>query len=137
NGAPQQQQGQAAQVAPNVVEAVGRREPLLVQLKKVQPPDFDGRSNDPIEAQGWFKTIESTLNMMELTDNEKVKCASFCLTMDAKVWWESVERKHNVNEMTWVQFTEEFNEKYFNANITREHWDQLNDIRQGNMTVTE
>lgn len=109
-------------VVPAVAEPVVHREPLLIQLKKVWPPDFEG-SIDPIVAQGWFKTIESTLNRMGLTDNEKVLWISFCLTMDARIWWESMEIKYNVDEMTWAQFTDEFHEQYFNANITREHWD--------------
>ena len=48
---------------------------------------------------------------MGLSDNEKVKCASFSLTMDVKIWWESMELKYNVDEMTWAQFTDEFNDQ--------------------------
>ena len=61
--------------------------------------DFDG-SKDTLVAQGWFKTTESMMNGMELSDNEKVKCVSFSLTMDTRIWWESMELKYNANEMT-------------------------------------
>ena len=39
--------------------------------------------------------------------------------------------------MTWAQFTEEFNECFFNATIMAEYWDQLNSLQQGTMTVAE
>ncbi|GMN31244.1 hypothetical protein TIFTF001_049669 [Ficus carica] len=44
-----------------------------------------------------------------LTENEKVKCASYCLMDDARIWWEGI----------------------------KEHYDEFNNFRQGNLSVTE
>ena len=66
---------------------------------------------------------------MELSDNEKVKCASYNLMMDDKIGWETVQLKYDVNQMAWVQFTEEFNEHFLSAIITAEYWDQLNSMQ--------
>ena len=52
---------------------VTQRKPLLITWKKVGPADFDG-SMDPLVAQGWFKTTESMMRGMGLSNNEKVKC---------------------------------------------------------------
>ena len=79
--------------------------------KKARPTDVDG-SIVPLVAYGWFKTTESMMNGMRLSDNENVKCVSFGLTMDARIWWESMELKYNVDEMTWAQFTYEFNDQF-------------------------
>ena len=35
--------------------------------------------------QRWFKTTETIMEGMELSDNEKVKCASYNLMMDDKI----------------------------------------------------
>ncbi|WP_216668077.1 hypothetical protein, partial [Proteus mirabilis] len=67
---------------------------------RVRAPEFDGSSNDPIEAQGWFKTIENILNLMALTDNKMVRCTSYCLIKDARIWWETVEMKRDIANMT-------------------------------------
>lgn len=50
--------------------------------------------------------------------------------MGAMIRWGSVEIKYNVNEMTWAQFTDEFNEYYFNVKINREYWDQFNNLQR-------
>ena len=99
-----------------VATLVVRHEPLLILWKKARPIDFDG-VGDPLIAQGSFKTTETIMEGMELFDNEKVKCASYSLTMYVRVWWETVQFKYDVNQMTWTQFTEEFNECFFNATI--------------------
>ena len=72
-----------------VAAPAARREPLLILWKKARLADFDG-SGDPLTAQGWFKTTENMMEGMELSDNEKVRCASYSLTMDARIWWETV-----------------------------------------------
>ena len=74
---------------------------------------------------------------LELTDNEKVRCTSFSLTMDARIWWETMEGKYDIETMTWAEFTAEFNERFFNANLTNEYWRKLENLQQGSMTVTE
>ena len=62
----------------------------------MRPTDFDG-SGDPLTAQGLFKTTENMMEGMELSDNEKVRCVSYSLTMDARIWWETVQLKYNVS----------------------------------------
>ena len=64
-------------------------EPLLIFWKKARQADFDG-ARDPLITQGWFKTTETIMEDMELSYNKKVKCASYSLTIDAKIWWETM-----------------------------------------------
>ena len=71
--------------------------------------------------QEWFKTTETITKGMELSDNEKVKCASYSLAMDARIWWKIMLLKYDVNQMMWAQFTEDFNEHFFNVVITVEY----------------
>ena len=66
-----------------------RHEPLFILWKKVKPTDFDG-IGDPLIPHGWFNSTETIMEGMELSNNEKVKCASYCLTIDAMIWRETV-----------------------------------------------
>ena len=67
--------------------------------KRVKAGDFD-RAAEPLVAQGWFKTIVSLMVGLDLTDNEKVRCASCSLTIDARIWWETLEGKYDIETMT-------------------------------------
>ena len=66
------------------VQAATNHEPLYLRFKRMKPKEFSG-STDPLVAQGWVKSIELVLNFMGLTENEKVKCASYCLMGDARI----------------------------------------------------
>ncbi|CAH9081843.1 unnamed protein product [Cuscuta europaea] len=112
-----------------------RQEPLMITWRKIKPTDFEG-GPDPLAAQGWLKTVEGIANGLELADNDKVRCASYSLTMDARIWWETVETRYNITQMTWEQFKEEFTNQYFNASVTRRYRDELQSLRQGTMDVT-
>ena len=77
---------------------------------------------------------------MELLDwpgVEKIKCASFCLTGDARMWWEQVKAKRIVNQMTWSDFETEFFEEFFHMRVTNKHYDKFMEFRQGNLSVDE
>ncbi|GMN32634.1 hypothetical protein TIFTF001_046615 [Ficus carica] len=95
------------------VQAATNHEPLYLRFKRMKPKEFND-STDPLVAQGWLKSIELVLNFMDLTDNEKVKCASYCLMDDARIWWEGIELSRDISQMTWEDFVQEFNEQYFN-----------------------
>ncbi|GMN30853.1 hypothetical protein TIFTF001_046458 [Ficus carica] len=118
------------------VQVATNNEPLYLRFKRMEPKEFNG-STDPLVAQGWLKSIELVLNFMDLTDNEKVKCASYCLMDDARIWWEGIELSRDISQMIWEDFVQEFNEQYFNMSVTREHYDEFNNFRQGNLSVTE
>ncbi|GMN52031.1 hypothetical protein TIFTF001_021177 [Ficus carica] len=53
------------------------------------------------------------------------------------IWWEGIELSRDISQMTWEDFVQEFNEQYFNMSVTREHYDEFNNFRQGNLSVTE
>ncbi|KAL5553902.1 hypothetical protein UlMin_041303 [Ulmus minor] len=58
------------------------REPLYARFGKMKPTEFAG-STDPLEAEEWLSSIETILDFMRLTDQERVSCASFMLKKDA------------------------------------------------------
>ncbi|KAL5577023.1 hypothetical protein UlMin_018722 [Ulmus minor] len=102
----------------------------------MKPTEFVG-SSDPLEAEEWLSSIETILEFMELSDREKVMCASYMLRKDARYWWESVKLRRNVPTMTWGEFVGEFNQKYYNQAAMRAKQKEFLNLKQGNMTVIE
>ncbi len=94
-------------------------------------------STNPIEADNWLIDIQVILNFLRLNDQEKVICASFVLKKDARLWWETVEIRRDVTQMTWEDFVEEFKERYFNTDDMETQQDEFYNFRQGNLTVAE
>ncbi|KAL5537969.1 hypothetical protein UlMin_045686 [Ulmus minor] len=88
-------------------------EPLYERFRKQGPPTFEG-SNDPLAAEEWLRNIERILDFMKLSDQERIMCATYKLTKDARYWWE-----------------------YFNPTMLLSKEAEFNNIQQGNMTVDE
>ena len=112
------------------------QEPLFERFRRMKPPEFEG-STDPLEAEEWLTSLQIILNFMNLTEQEKVLCTSYMLKKDARYWWETVVLRRNVMAMTWNEFLGEFNEKYYNIVCMRTQQNEFNDLKQGNMSVTE
>ena len=67
---------------------------------KFDPPTFKG-TKDPIEADNWLKEIERLFRAMEVSDGQRVILAVFVLKGNALEWWESTERTHGREVITW------------------------------------
>ncbi|KAL5545016.1 hypothetical protein UlMin_008800 [Ulmus minor] len=111
-------------------------EPLYARFGKMKPTEFAGSTN-PLEAEEWLSSIETILEFMRLTDQERVSCASFMLKKDARHWWATVKVTRDVTEMTWADFVSEFNQKYYKSAILRAQQDEFMNLKQGSMTVIE
>ncbi|GMN34272.1 hypothetical protein TIFTF001_048342 [Ficus carica] len=111
-------------------------EELYDSFRRMKAPEFEGSTN-PIEADNWLIDLQVILNFLRLSDQEKVTCASFVLRKDARLWWETVQIRRNVTQMTWEDFVKEFKEKYFNIEVMEAQQDELNSFHQGNLSVAE
>ncbi|XP_024028693.1 uncharacterized protein LOC112093782 [Morus notabilis] len=94
-------------------------------------------STDPLEAEEWLTSLQTILDFMNLTEQEKVLCASYVLKKDARYWWETVVIRRNVAMMTWNEFLGEFNAKYYDTVGLRAQQNEFNNLKQGDMTVME
>ncbi|GMN24879.1 hypothetical protein TIFTF001_050351 [Ficus carica] len=102
----------------------------------MKAPEFEGSTN-PIDADNWLIDLQVILNFLRLSDQEKILCASFVLKKDARLWWETVQIRWDVTQMTWEDFVDEFKEKYFNIEDMEAQQDELSNFRQGNLSVAE
>lgn len=115
---------------------VVRQEAYLIQWQRLRPEKFSGNC-EAWDAQAWFKTMESMIELLDWPEHEKVKCVSFCLTGDARMWWDRVKVKRPVNQMSWADFETEFFEEFFHTRVTSRHYDEFTEFRQGDLTVEE
>ncbi|KAM6586669.1 hypothetical protein CsatA_009274 [Cannabis sativa] len=113
-----------------------RHELLAERFRKQHPPEFEG-GIDPVVAEEWISRIESILQMLRVDGNDRVKCASYMLRKDARIWWEVVEQTKDVDTMNWDDFKRVFNEKYYNSAVLAEKVDEFTGLVQGSLTVTE
>ncbi len=59
------------------------------------------------------------------------------LKKDARLWWETVEIRRDITQMTWEDFVEEFKERYFNTDDMETQQDEFYNFRQGSLSVAE
>ncbi|GMN54115.1 hypothetical protein TIFTF001_023248 [Ficus carica] len=111
-------------------------EELYDKFRRMKAPEFEGSTN-PIEADNRLIDLQVVLNFLRLNDQEKVLYASFMLRKDARLWWETVQIRRDVTQMTWEDFMEEFKEKYFNTEVMEAQQDEFDKFRQENLSVAE
>ena len=109
---------------------------LFERFRRMRAPEFEG-STDPLVADEWISEIKTIFNFMNITEQEKVICASFVMKKDARYWWETVATRRDVRTMTWDDFLEEFTKKYFNMRAMNVQQKEFAELKQGSMTVTE
>ena len=90
---------------------------------------------DPFDAKEWINSTENLFDFMQLNEREKVSCASYMLKKDARIWWDVVKYTRDITQMTWVDFLEEFNNKYYNVSILAAKVIEFSNLWQGNLPV--
>ncbi|GMN65136.1 hypothetical protein TIFTF001_034208 [Ficus carica] len=109
-GIPRNPEVLIAPVAPAGMQAVPpmvREDVLYERFRRMKAPEFEGLM-DPIEADNWLIDIQVILDLMGLTEQEKVLYASFALKKDARHWWRTVQLRRDVTNMSWQDFVKEF-----------------------------
>ena len=125
-----------APIAVPPVPLVRTPEEVYDKFRRMKAPEFEGSTN-PIEADNWLVDLQVILNFLRLDDRERVLCASFMLKKDARLWWETVQIRRDVSQMTWEDFVDEFKEKYFNTEVMETQQDEFTNFRQDNLSVAE
>ncbi|XP_060961841.1 uncharacterized protein LOC133032040 [Cannabis sativa] len=112
------------------------RDSVFERFVKLQPPTFLG-GTDIIKAEQWMSTITRILDNMGVTGTERVNCAAFMLQDHARVWWDIVGQTRDVNAMTWDEFKNLFEEKFYNIAVRTSHMEDFVKLTQGKMSVAE
>ena len=68
---------------------------MYERFRRLKPEEFEG-SNDPVIVEEWLNSMQIILDFLNLTDQDRVRCATFLLKRDARYWWETVKLRRNV-----------------------------------------
>ncbi|XP_073061898.1 uncharacterized protein [Primulina eburnea] len=74
---------------------------------------------------------------MELQDADIVRCATFLLTGDARLWWESASVSVKLQTLTWNRFNKVFYSKYFSEEVRSRLTREFMSLRQGDSSVAD
>ncbi|XP_059654269.1 uncharacterized protein LOC132300986 [Cornus florida] len=107
------------------------------QFVKLMPTVFEG-SPDPLITYSFMDRVEKHINAMNLaTDKLKITLATYNFIGDAEIWWKTISHTHDLDTMLYDTFKKLYYEKYFPAPKRRELKKELDELKQGIMTVTE
>ena len=90
----------------------GGHAPIFKQFMGFKPADYKG-STDPMVAEEWMRSMETIFEFMQISNVERVRCASFMFKDDARIWWQGAKTTLDLNTVSWEQFKEVFYGKYF------------------------
>ncbi|KAK8951621.1 hypothetical protein KSP39_PZI004098 [Platanthera zijinensis] len=107
---------------------------------RLDAPSFDGRL-DPKAFSDWLLDMDHYFEWYDMSDERCVRFAKMKLTGQAKVFWISVERALGRDGYypiaRWDEMKERLKEKYLPASYRDQLFEQLQNLRQGSLTVAE
>ncbi|XP_077223035.1 uncharacterized protein LOC143856655 [Tasmannia lanceolata] len=107
------------------------------QFRDYHPSEFTG-SGDPLVADHWLTEVEGIFAVMECSNIQKIRFASFLLKGEAGVWWRTMIQNYPaVLSGTWGQFKSRFNEQFFPKRIRIQLAGQFAELKQGALTVAQ
>ncbi|XP_047333618.1 uncharacterized protein LOC124937402 [Impatiens glandulifera] len=108
----------------------------IEQFMSFKPADFKG-STDPIISKEWMQSMETIFEFMQITEAERVRCATFMLKDDARIWWQGAKVALDLNTITWREFKEVFYGKYFTLSTRNKLTREFLEIKQGDASIAD
>ncbi|XP_073129392.1 uncharacterized protein [Henckelia pumila] len=81
--------------------------------------------------------METAFEFMQITDADRLRCATYMFCDDARVWWNGSKAALNLTTLTWNGFKDVFYGKYFIVSTRTRLTREFLKIRQGNMSMAE
>ena len=103
-----------AQVPGNREE--NRRMIILRELLRQSPPTFQGSSN-PLDVDRWIRRVTKVFDGLGVAEDFKVGLTTYLFDGEVDHWWESVKRRRDISALTWGEFVQIFQNKYFLKSI--------------------
>ena len=85
--------------ADNVVTLVR----IVKSMRELRCEPFLGELDAEIAGR-WLRTIEDTLDQMQVTEGLRVNCAAYLLSDRARSWWDKVRSRRPTESWTWAEF---------------------------------
>ena len=74
---------------------------LLSRFLRFNPPRFKGEPDDR-QAESWLSEVEKIFRVLNYTEEQRVRYATFLLDEATHNWWRIVEQRWWRNEMEWT-----------------------------------
>jgi hypothetical protein len=90
-----------------------------------------------MDADGWLKSVEKKLQVVQYNKHEKVLLASHQLSGPAVDWWNAYVEAHEKPEsINWLEFRTAFHAHHFPQGVIKLK-KEFQDLKQGSMSVNE
>ncbi|XP_075475885.1 uncharacterized protein LOC142514631 [Primulina tabacum] len=121
-----------------LTQKVGGMQLIISQFQELRPPKFFGNESGE-KAAGWLKSINHLFNLLEYSQDIKLKLAIYQLKDRAQLWWEATEEamKDSGEIITWDAFRAHFTQEYASPSYYAAKEEEFNQLVQGNKPVVE
>ncbi|XP_041009398.1 uncharacterized protein LOC121253450 [Juglans microcarpa x Juglans regia] len=112
---------------------------MFEQFNRTHLPTIDGRG-DSNAAEDWIQDIEEIFNVLECTDQQKVRFAAFKWIGEAKRWWNSekaIREADATGVVSWPRFKQNFFDRFFSKAVQKARGREFTNLVQGTMTVRQ
>jgi hypothetical protein len=79
---------------------------LQGELRKLNPPSFEGERERKDDAEAWFLGLRIYFQLHNYSSNMEARIATYHLHGKAATWWDQLKQVEHVNEsrISWKQF---------------------------------
>ncbi|XP_073018003.1 uncharacterized protein [Primulina eburnea] len=121
-----------------LTQKVGGMQLIISQFQELRPSKFFGNESGE-KAASWLKSINHLFNLLEYSQDIKLKLAIYQLKDRAQLWWEATEEamKDSGESITWDAFRAHFTQEYAPPSYYAAKEEEFNQLVQGNKSVVE
>ncbi|XP_073119681.1 uncharacterized protein [Henckelia pumila] len=110
--------------------------PIYKRFLELGPPGFKGET-DHLVAEQWFQAMETSFEFMQVSNTDRVRCATYMFRDDARIWWNGAKVALNLTTLSWNGFKDVIYGKYFTVSTRTRLAREFLELRQGNMSIAE
>src|SRR5438105_11379997 len=101
------------------------------------PPTF-AKTDDPLEADSWLRLMESKIELLVCTEEQKTLFAAHQLRGPAASWWATyLAMQPATRRVPWTEFRATFRAYHIPSSILKIKFQEFMALKQGNKTVRE
>lgn len=129
----------AVQTIPVATAPVDSVVTLVRTVKSVRELGCEPFLDEPdVEIAGrWLRTIEDTLDHMQVAEGLRVNCAAHLLSDRARFWWDTVRSRRPAGSWSWAEFREQFEHQFYSSYHRKIKEQEFLALKQGDMSVLD
>ncbi|KAA0025975.1 uncharacterized protein E6C27_scaffold34G002910 [Cucumis melo var. makuwa] len=110
----------------------------LDEMSSNPPNPMEKRITNPADVDEWLSLIVMCFEVIECSEEKKVKLATFLLQSSAKDWWTfHAARVGGTKYVMWEEFRKALRDKFYPCSFCDEKRKKFMSLLQGDMTVIE